>query len=946
MIKPKFNPTVALLSTLTMAAGSVNVYAQDEPILEEVVVQGFRSVIQQSQAIKREATSVTEAITAEDIGKLPDTSIAESLARLPGLAGERRNGRTSGLSVRGFNENYVGTTLNGRELLGMGDNRGVEYDLYPAEIISEVVVYKTPDATLMTQGVGGTVDMRTLRPLDRERIIAFNASYEQNGMESGNPDFDDTGHRVAFTYSDQFADDTLGLSISLASMESPSQEEQFRGWGYANVSGNATLADGISTSDGDVVLGGHDSFVRSAVMKRDSVAGVLQWEPSEKLSVTVDALYIDFQEDKVFRGLEEGGAEWGTPNYTVTGLEEGLVTSGYWEGFYSVIRNDAERKDAELTTLGVNVSYNISDDWSLNFDASTGDVTKTITNIESYSGVGRAQSATQGAATSRAWMMTDIGVMYSAHPSIPAPDLADPNLVRLAGPQAWGGSLAPVADYQASDGQPLGYTTAQDGFVNNPDFDESLDSFRFALNGDVDWGFISGLEVGFNYSDRSKTKINRGAYLTAPTWPADGPIPDEYYVGSADLSFIGVGDIVAYDSLGLYQSGFYAETAAEDLETGRKGDTYTVNEEITTLYAMADLAADFGAVEMTGNLGLQYVDTEQNATGFGSYTGPDLYVLATPVEGGDSYDKLLPSMNLNFAFAEDHTVRLAASKTISRPRMDDMRPNTTVSFSFNDAQVLEQSDIDNSPWSGSAGNPQLRPLEANQYDVSYEWYYAADGMLSVAYFYKDLVNWHREGETVQDFTPYYIPGYHQSSGANGTQVVPPYLFEGIVSNREDGLTGFAKGYEVQASVPFHLISESLDGFGILASATFTDGELDDESQVPGLSDEIYTLTAYFERGGFEFRVSGRKRSEYLSETRGISLSLVDTVDQGSELWDAQIGYNFSESGIDALQGLSITLQAQNLTDEDTVQFDEEDPRQITQYQTFGANYLLGVNYKF
>lgn len=946
MIKRKFNPTVALLSTLTMAAGSVNVYAQDEPILEEVVVQGFRSVIEQSQAIKRESTSVTEALTAEDIGKLPDTSIAESLARLPGLAGERRDGRTSGLSVRGFNENYVGTTLNGRELLGMGDNRGVEYDLYPAEIISQVVVYKTPDATLMTQGVGGTVDMRTLRPLDNDRIIAFNASYEQNGMESGNPDFDDTGHRVAFTYSDSFADDTLGVSLSLASMESPSQEEYFRGWGYANVSGNATLGDGVSTSDGDVVLGGHDSFVRSAVMKRDSVAGVLQWEPSEKLNVTVDALYIDFQEDKVFRGLEEGGAEWGTPNYTITGLEDGLVTSGYWEGFYSVIRNDAERRDAELTTFGVNVDYSINDNWSLNFDASTGEVTKTITNLESYSGVGRAQSASQGPATSRSWMMTDTGVMYGAHPSIAAPNLADPNQVRLAGPQAWGGSLAPVAEYQASDGQPLGYNTAQDGFVNNPDFDESLDSFRFAVNGEVEWGFISGLEVGLNYSDRSKTKINRGAYLTAPTWPSDGPIPDEYYVGSADLSFIGVGDIVAYDSLALYQSGFYAETAAEDLETGRKGDTYTVNEEITTLYAMADLAADFGAVEMTGNVGVQYVDTEQNATGFGSYTGPDLYVLATPVEGGDSYNKVLPSMNLNFSFADDHTIRLAASKTLSRPRMDDMRPNTTVSFSFNDAQVLEQSDLDNSPWSGGSGNPELRPLEANQYDVSYEWYYAADGMLSVAYFYKDLVNWHREGETVQDFTPYYIPGYHQSSGANGTQVVPPYLFEGIVTNREDGLTGFAKGYELQASVPFHLISDSLDGFGILASATFTDGELDDESQVPGLSDEIFTLTAYYERGGFEFRVSGRKRSEYLSETRGVSLSLVDTIDQGSELWDAQIGYNFSESNIEALQGLSITLQAQNLTDEDTIQFNEDDPRQITQYQTFGANYLLGVNYKF
>ncbi|MDO3383068.1 TonB-dependent receptor [Gilvimarinus algae] len=944
MIKRTFNPALALLSTVTLAAGSMTVYArEDGALIEEVVVQGFRSVIERSQEIKRESTSVTEALTAEDIGKLPDTSIAESLARLPGLAGERRDGRTSGLSVRGFNENYVGTTLNGRELLGMGDNRGVEYDLYPAEIINQVVVYKTPDASLMTQGVGGTVDMRTIRPLDNDRIIAFNANYEQNGMESANPDFDDNGHRLAFTYSDAFADNTLGVSVSLASMESPSQEEYFRGWGYANVNpDNASLGEGISLSGDEVILGGHDSFVRSAMMERDSIAGVVQYEPNERLSITVDALYIDFREDKVFRGLEEGGAEWGTPNYTVTGIEDGLVTSGYYDGFYSVIRNDAERKDAELTTYGINVNYQLTDTWALGFDASIGDVSKTITNIESYSGVGRAQSPTQGPATPRAWTMTDTGVMYSEHPSISTPDLSDRDLVRLAGPQAWGGSLAPVEQFQASEGQPLGYATAQDGFVNNPDFDETLDSFRLTLNGEVDWGLISGLEVGVNYSDRSKTKINRGAYLTAPTWPSDGPIPTEYDVGNADLSFIGLGQMVAYDSIALYQSGFYTETAAEDLETGRKGDTYTVDEEITTFYAMADLMASLGSVELTGNIGVQYVDTEQQSTGFGSFTGPDLYVLATPVSGGASYGEWLPSLNLNFRLSEDHTLRFAASKTISRPRMDDMRPNNTVGFSFNDAQILEPSDIDNSPWSGSSGNPELRPLEANQYDLSYEWYFAADGMLGAAVFYKDLVNWHREGETVADFTPYYIPGYHQSANTGE----PPILFEGIVTNREDGLTGEVSGIELQASLPFHLFSETLDGFGLLASATFNDGELDDDTDVPGLSDEIYQLTAYYERGGFEFRISGRKRSEYLTETRGISLSLTDTRSQGAELWDAQVGYDFSHSGIDALDGLTVTLQAQNLTDEDTVQFNEEDPRQITQYQSFGANYLLGVNYKF
>jgi iron complex outermembrane receptor protein len=155
-----------------------------------------------------------------------------------------------------------------------------------------------------------------------------------------------------------------------------------------------------------------------------------------------------------------------------------------------------------------------------------------------------------------------------------------------------------------------------------------------------------------------------------------------------------------------------------------------------------------------------------------------------------------------------------------------------------------------------------------------------------------------------------------------------------------------RGYELQASVPFDIIHESLDGFGIVASATFMDGKLDDGGRVPGLSNEIYTLTAYYEFKGFEFRLSGTKRDDFQTETRGLSLRLDPVVDRGGELWDAQIGYDFSESGIEALDGLRVTLQAQNLTDEKTIQTNGSDARQITQFQSFGRNYMLGLNYKF
>jgi iron complex outermembrane recepter protein len=251
MIKRKFNHLLAVVSTMTLAAGSHAVYAQNASgEVEEVLVTGFKASLEKAQVLKRENTSIVEAVVAEDIGKLPDSSIAETLARLPGLAGERRNGRTSGLSVRGFKEDYVGTTMNGRELLGIGDNRGVEYDLYPSEIMSGAVVYKSPDASLSTTGIGGTVDLRTVRPLDSAPTTAISATYESNGLKSNNPDFDDTGHRYALSYSNKFADDTVGLAIAAASTSSPSQIEQSNVWGYTQ---NPDVG-GAYTPDGNDVF--------------------------------------------------------------------------------------------------------------------------------------------------------------------------------------------------------------------------------------------------------------------------------------------------------------------------------------------------------------------------------------------------------------------------------------------------------------------------------------------------------------------------------------------------------------------------------------------------------------------------------------------------------------------------------------------------------------------
>src|SRR5688572_20578844 len=156
---------------------------QEANELETVSVTGIRNAIEQSIETKKQSTSIVEVVSAEDIGKLPDVSIAESIARLPGLAAQRVAGRAQVISVRGLSPDFATTLLNGRELVSTGDNRSVEFDQYPSELLSGVTIYKTPDAGLVGQGLSGTLDMQTVRPLNFSgRTIAVGGRLQRNSL--------------------------------------------------------------------------------------------------------------------------------------------------------------------------------------------------------------------------------------------------------------------------------------------------------------------------------------------------------------------------------------------------------------------------------------------------------------------------------------------------------------------------------------------------------------------------------------------------------------------------------------------------------------------------------------------------------------------------------------------------------------------------------------------
>ncbi|MBB5212658.1 TonB-dependent receptor [Microbulbifer hydrolyticus] len=919
----RFRPAL-LSAAIAASVTSMGVFAQEDEStnsLEEITVTGFRKSVMDSIGTKRDAKAVVEAISAEDIGKLPDSSIAESLARLPGLAAQRLDGRASRVTIRGFGENESATTFNGREQVSISDNRGVEFDLYPSEIMSGVTVYKTPTASLEADGVAGVIDMQTIKPLERgERVVQFNGQYEMTSFDKLNPDGEDSGQRATISYIDQFADDTIGVAFAYNSMSSPNQEERWNAWGYPEF----TAEDGQTYS----ILGGAKPFVRSSVLERDSAMLVVEAQPNEKLHMTFDALYVDFSDEKILRGIEIPFA-WGqgsiSPETAVVDPESGFITQATTEGQRVVVRNDMETRDAELNSFGFNTKFDVSDSLQLEFDASHSAVERQIWSFESYAGTGRGDS--EGVADDLTYSFSggNTGAQFDHNL-----DYSDWNLIQMGGPLTWGWSSA-LNDSLGITGTPL-ENTGQDGFLNAPEIDDELTSLKLAASQMVEVGIINEISYGVSYRDREKTKKSEGYFMTLSSFPDMQVVPEEYRLGSVSLDFIGMGDMIAYDAAAMLNDGYYSLLAESLTNSSHLTKSWSVNETVTTAFAQADFETEVAGMELGGNFGLRYVYTEQQSSGAAGRPDANGIIQTSPTDLSHDYNHLLPSLNLALSIDEQQTLRFGAAQTISRARMDEMNSSLSVGYS-------ETPNAEGYNWTISGGNPELEPKEATGVDLSYENYFVDDGYFSVALFWKDLNNWIFDGNYEVDLTGVTDP-------VSGQVPQNPIAFG---SGKINGGGGTLQGYELSVSLPFHVFNENLDGFGLLASHTGVSSDIKDPNgndyELPGLSDSIQTMTLYFEKMGFSARTSLRKRSDFKGEVYGIGFDSQQVDVVGETLVDAQIGYDFAESGIGGLEGLSVFLQGQNLTDEPFTTLSGDNSLQVRDYQSYGSTYLLGFSYK-
>ncbi|EWH07304.1 ligand-gated channel protein [Pseudoalteromonas lipolytica SCSIO 04301] len=937
-----FKPSILTLALTAAGLNSFVAYAAEEDQktkndnVEVIEVKGFRGSVVESINTKRFTPEVVESISAEDIGKLPDSSIAESIARLPGLTAQRLDGRASRVSVRGFSENESATTFNGREQVSIGDNRGVEFDLYPSEIMSGVTVYKTPSAGIEAEGIAGVIDMQTVKPLSKgEQVIMFNGQYEQTGFDKLNPDGDDKGFRGTVSYIDQFADDTIGVAFAYNTMSSPNQEKRWHSWGYPD-----KKVEGYT--DTYSMLGGAKPFVRSSTLERDSAMLVIEAAPNDRLNMTFDALYVDFSDEKILRGIEVpfgwGQGSMSAEEIPATNLvideNSGFITSAVTEGQRVVVRNDYEERNAELTQFGFNTKYDINDEWSVEFDASRSEVERQIWSIESYSGTGRGND--RGVADNIGYVFDggNTGAQFSHEL-----DYSDYDLIQLGGPLTWGESKPLNLKYGLvdADGNDIsGYKhQAQDGFINAPEINDELSTLKLAASKVLDNAYISRVSFGMSYRDREKSKESEGYFMTLAGFSLDNPgmmiVPEEYRLGSASLDFIGMGDMIAYDTNALVEDGYY-DLFRESLNDSKHlTRSWTVQEEVTAFFAQADINAEIGSIPVTGNIGVRYVKTEQSSQGFAANT-IDGEVVVSPTDISHDYSHFLPSLNLSFAIDEEQTVRFGAAKTISRARLDEM--NASVSASYN-----QQPDDNGNYWSVSGGNPELEPKEATGFDLSYENYFHEEGYFAAAVFYKDITQWIFDGKYEIDMSGVADPS---------TGEIPPNS-TGTGSGKVNGGSGDLWGYELSLTLPFTMFSESLDGFGLIASHTGVEQDITDpngnEYELPGLSDQIDSLTVYFERNGFQARTSMRKRSDFKGDIYGAGFATTQVDIKGETIWDAQIGYDFSEGGVVSLDGLSVTFQVQNITEEPFTSLQGDNALQVRDYQDYGRTFLLGFSYK-
>ncbi|PZQ24158.1 MAG: TonB-dependent receptor [Sphingopyxis macrogoltabida] len=986
-------------SALALVGTAPAAFAQDAPASgdegDEIVVTGIRASLESATAIKRNAQGVVDAISSEDIGKFPDTNLAESLQRITGVSIDRNNGEGALVTVRGFGPEFNLVTLNGRQMptafIGDGASppasRSFDFANLASEGVAGVEVYKSGRATVESGGIGSTVNIRTPRPLDKPGMygsLSVKGVYDSS-RNNGNP----VTPEISGIFSTTLADDRVGILITGSYQKRKSSENKaIAGWrdGYLGNENNwGSLAQpgdpragNITNRPGpdDVYQVPQNASYDLNDIDRERINGqaVLQFRPVDGLTATLDYTYSR----NTVRTRNSNVGIWFNHENTSSAWTDGPVAGPI---FYSEVfpAPPAPPSTTELNggkdlsysgSLSENRSENRSIGFNLNWQGADGvtvtlDAHHSIAEVKPVNRFGSSMSignAIFGVRNQTINFENDLPVIsFDMYPGI---DPLDRSLIQSTG---------------------NAFRTAY--------FRDEINQIQLQGNYDHEGGFLDGIDFGVSLVE-NKVRSAYG-FIQNDTWGGAGPasdIPDDIFEletlpdkfpGLAQpgmipsfytFDFERMADLIEglYGTCSSPQTGSQAVpgTCIANYDTDRRIREITLAPyvQVATKFDLFDNPAHFVA-------GVRYERTDVSSAALvpvpidTRWVGDNEFNI---VYSGDSsftrfkgsYDNWLPAFDFDMSPTEDIKLRASYSHTITRSDYGNLQGGRTLESLFRVGGGV-----------GAQGNPGLIPYKSKNVDLSAEWYYAPASYVSVGWFHKDVSNFisttRVDSEAFGLTTPVDGPRWNAAVAALGQTATVAQIRQYIFANFPDTVTiaGGGPGTYVgvinsapgdpllnfEITTPINSAqTASLNGwefavqhafwdtgFGVILNYTIVNGDATYDNAQPssvaqfaltGLSDSANAV-AYYDKNGLQARVAWNWRDKYLTRTGPNPFYVED-------YWqiDASASYEF-------IPGFTAFVEAINLTGEGRREH-LRSSNNVTFVSPGYARYAAGVRFNF
>lgn len=776
--------------------------------LDEVVVTGIRGSIRQSLQTKRDAVGIVDAITAEDVGKFPDKNLAEALQRVPGIVISRDFGEGERVNLRGLSSTLTRTLLNGHGLATadwfildqLNTTRSFNYLMLPSDVIGQVEVFKSPQADFEEGGIGGTINVKTRRPLEMknmEAAISAQAAYTEMS--------DSIDPQIGGVFNWKNAGETVGLMVGGKYEKRDIRRDGVEVLGYNTI--DTDPGPGVTNTLFPALIG---SALFQQERVRKSANFELQFAPNESLDVAVTGLYSKFDADNMNENFLAWGSRAIANGGTLTNatIVDGTAVAGTISSLnngtqdFGVVYDAIQRNaSADTKSIDLDVGYKFAGEWDMNVRIGT---TEASGNTDSQPFVEFGAPAQ--------WTFDLRG--KAPQVSYANVDPTDPNDLQFI--------FSSLHQILNDDSEDYGYL----------DFTKSF--------GD---GTFKSLKFGAKLTDHDRRLVFNattygGFHVPINTTPASafagGPTPGDF-----------LDNIKAPGTLDAYwqiDRGATADLLFDNLASGPgrvlyPQQSFSVTEKGTAGYVMANL----GGEKWKGNVGVRYVKTDQTSRGYvvGGGATQNPFGNYDPITVDRDYTDVLPSANFSFDMTDQLVLRFAAAKVMARPDYTDVAPR----ISLNPGAL-----------SGNGGNPNLDPYRATQADVSLEWYRDENSILALALYYKDIKSFitDRPGTETFQVQANSSPSLACTAGPAPNTFLCPFT----INRRSNGGGGSLKGAELSFTQPI------AGGFGVTGNYTYSDAKTDSGDPLPGNSENTYNVTAFFENDRFSSRLAYVYRSDF------------------------------------------------------------------------------------